>query len=97
MVKSIRLKWYTDPAHSWLRIKRTDAERLGIVHQISAYSYQSRQGTYLYLEEDCDAPLVTEALKQSTDTLPRYCIDKHTNGRSRVRSLPQFTFEEIKR
>lgn len=48
----------------------------------------------LYLEEDCDAPMLLDALSRSTDALPKYSMDRHTDGKSRVKSLPPF-FQEF--
>jgi len=43
---------FEDPGHSWLRVPKRDARRVGFTP--SSYSYQDQ--TYFYLEEDCDAP-----------------------------------------
>ena len=61
-MRTINLKWYSDPSHAWLRISRKDADFLGILPQITSYSYQSKHGNVLYLEEDQDAALVLDAL-----------------------------------
>jgi hypothetical protein len=55
MIKKIKLQWFTDAGHGWLKISREDAENLGILDLISGYSYVSPSGKYLYLEEDQDA------------------------------------------
>ncbi len=55
MIKKIKLQWFTDAGHGWLKISRSDAEDLGILDLISGYSYVSPSGKYLYLEEDQDA------------------------------------------
>jgi hypothetical protein len=89
-IRTIKLQHYSDPGHSWLRISRQDADFLGILSRISSFSYQSHQGKYLYLEEDCDAPLAVEALKVRTDALPQYFNDRHTNKNSRVRGLQPY-------
>jgi len=86
-IRTIPLQWYSDPGHSWLRVSRKDADHLGILNRISAFSYQSESNRILYLEEDCDAPILLDALSKSTDSLPNYRIDRHTNKRSRVKSL----------
>ncbi len=43
---------HEDPGHGWLQVPLTELQALGIVDKISAYSYTD--GTYGYLEEDCD-------------------------------------------
>lgn len=50
---------YADGGHSWLKVKRSELERLGIEHLISTCSYQRKD--YVYLEEDCDAGLYLKA------------------------------------
>ncbi|KKK46807.1 hypothetical protein LCGC14_3161520, partial [marine sediment metagenome] len=44
----------------WLRVRRAELVKLGIADKISGYSYMS--GDYAYLEEDCDAGVLVEAL-----------------------------------
>lgn len=53
------LTFYSDPGHAWLKAPRELVERLKV--PVSTYSY-IREG-YLYLEEDCDAPALLEALE----------------------------------
>ena len=45
--------FFSDPGHGWLRVKKTEIEP--IKDKISPYSYMN--GEYVYLEEDCDAPI----------------------------------------
>lgn len=90
--KQIPVRWYSDPAHSWLRIPRSLAERLNILDKISSYSYQTPNGKYLYLEEDCDAPTFAHALCAPSDKIESvvWKMSRHTNERSRVRYLPTY-------
>lgn len=46
-------KFYEDPGHAWLAVKRAELVKLGILDKISHYSYQ--KGDTVYLEEDWDA------------------------------------------
>lgn len=46
-------KYYRDKEHGWLEVKRKELERLGILDQISGFSYQDRG--MVYLEKDHDA------------------------------------------
>ena len=62
MKQPIKLKWYSDPSHAWLRVLRKDAKALGVLNFISGFSYQSKNGNVLYLEEDRDATLFLNAL-----------------------------------
>ena len=43
---------HTDPGHGWLEVDRAELVALGILGDISPYSYQ--RGDKVYLEEDCD-------------------------------------------
>jgi len=53
--------FHNDPGHGWLEVTRAELVRLGILNQISEYSYQ--RGDKIYLEEDCDATLFYETKK----------------------------------
>jgi len=46
-------RFYHDPGHGWLAVKRVELKRLGLLDKISEYSYQ--RGKTVYLEEDSDA------------------------------------------
>lgn len=93
--KIIYLRWYSDPAHAWLRISRKDAIKLDILDKISAYSYMSEKGQYLYLEENCDARLAFAALKVSPIYLSCYSKTDRYDRRSRVRRLPAFVPQQL--
>jgi hypothetical protein len=54
-------KFYSDPAHAWLAVKRKELIELGLENPISSYSYQ--RGDTVYLEEDQDATLFINTLK----------------------------------
>ena len=51
-MKTKKYDVYADPGHAWLKVKRTELDKLGIADEISSYSYQ--RGDHVYLEEDCD-------------------------------------------
>ena len=58
----LKLKFHCDAGHGWLAAKRNLLAKLGLLDKVSGYSYQ-RGGT-VYLEEDCDAGLLINALKE---------------------------------
>ena len=58
----MQLQVYTDPGHGWVKVKKELLVKLGIETKISRYSYQ--RGEFAYLEEDCDAGLLINALKE---------------------------------
>tara|TARA_B100000405_G_scaffold223037_1_gene158655 strand:- start:250 stop:525 length:276 start_codon:yes stop_codon:yes gene_type:complete len=48
-----KIKWISDPGHSWLQVSKTWIRELNIANLISNYSYED--DTNVFLEEDCDA------------------------------------------
>lgn len=82
----MKLKYYTDPGHGWIAIKRKVLNDLKVADKITVFSYQ--KGQTVYLEEDCDAFLVMQKLSEKgiTVTFDR----KHTNNRSPIRNYNRF-------
>jgi hypothetical protein len=82
----MKLKYYTDPGHGWIAIKRKVLNDLEVADKITVFSYQ--KGQTVYLEEDCDAFLVMQKLSEKgiTVTIDR----KHTNNRSPIRNYNRF-------
>jgi hypothetical protein len=50
----------SDPGHGWVKVPIMQLVRLGIAGKVSSYSYYRRG--FAYLEEDCDAGLLMQAL-----------------------------------
>ena len=48
-------EFFEDAGHGWLKVSKSELEKLGILDKISEYSYV--MGENLYLEEDCDMNL----------------------------------------
>lgn len=80
-------KFYADPAHEWLAVKITELMQLGIITQISTYSYM--RGATAYLEGDCDASLFFNAYKDKYGADPKHTY-KHTNNRSPIRNYDSY-------
>ena len=80
-------KFYADPSHGWLAVKIEELMQLGIVTQISSYSYM--RGATAYLEEDCDASLFFNAYKDKYGTDPKHTY-KHTDNRSPIRNYDSY-------
>jgi hypothetical protein len=74
--------FFSDPAHGWIKVKRSELERLGIADKISGYSYQ--KGDYVYLEEDADGTLFADAKKAHNEpvNLRSHIADKSSKIRS---------------
>ena len=58
--------FYEDPGHGWLEVPLHECRALGIADKISGCSYiRIKDGcAWLYLEEDCDAPLYLDAYRK---------------------------------
>lgn len=85
MQNEMTFKHYFDPGHGWVAVERKLIEGLGLLNQISPYSFQSKSGKTVYLEEDRDAALVVNALK--TAGVNVLLESKETKS---VRSYPRF-------
>lgn len=85
--KELPLYYWQDPGHGWIACPRSFAASLGILDSISHYSYQN--GDMLYLEEDCDATLLINAMKKAG--IPYRLIENHTNRDSPIRNYRSFT------
>lgn len=85
-MKKLKLKFYTDPSHGWLAAKRELVENLGIKFDITHFSYQ--KGNTVYLEEDCDAKLLVERLKNKGVDVDFEV--RSSNNRSHIRSYEQY-------
>lgn len=85
----MKFHFFEDPGHGWLAVERTLVNKLGIAGKISEYSYQNQvPGDTLYLEEDCDAPLLIEAVKKEGGTVE---LEIHVSDRaSFIRRLPPY-------
>lgn len=84
--KTFTIIVYSDPGHSWAKVKRSVLHNLGIADNISSYSYQ--RGEYVYLEEDCDLSTLCMALNQRNTRIK--FVEKHTDRDSRIRSYERY-------
>lgn len=87
MNKTITIQNHSDPGHSWYAVKRSLLLELGIEHKITSYSYQSKAGTTVYLEEDCDATTFFKAAEAAGYVIT---VKDGYKERSPVRSYPDF-------
>ena len=58
----MKLFYYQDPGHGWIKVSNNLINKLAINDKISSYSYMRKD--YAYLEEDCDAGLLFDALEK---------------------------------
>jgi len=85
-MSNLKVKFYSDPGHGWVAVKRQLLVDLGILDKITLYSYQ--KGNTVYLEEDCDFSTLMTALsnKGIALELDRKC----TNKSSPIRCYQRF-------
>jgi len=81
--------YHTDPGHGWLAVKRKLLKELGVADKITAYSYQSKSGQTIYLEEDGDAQRFIQAYKLKYGVEPQ-TVDSYRDYYSPVRSYPGY-------
>lgn len=79
-------KFYADPGHGWLAVKRAELDKLGIADRVTGYSY--KRGATVYLEEDCDYSVFADAMKAAGKEFK--IESKHCNGRSPIRSYDRY-------
>ena len=82
--------FHSDAGHGWLAVKLCLVRELGLIGQISQYSYI--QGSSAYLEEDCDAIRFVAAFKAKFGCEPRI-KDLESKDRSPIRSMKRFAME----
>jgi hypothetical protein len=87
MKTTLTFKYYTDPSHGWVAVKRELLHTLNIADKVSYYSYQ--KGKTVYLEEDCDYSLLINALKEQGIELN--IEERHTNNNSPIRSYERYS------
>lgn len=85
----LKFKYYQDPGHGWVAVKKDFVKKIGLLEKISQGSYQ--KGNTLYLEEDLDAQLVLNTLK--TLNIPFELVSKSINKSSPIRSYSRKTNE----
>lgn len=86
MIKKYRFyKFYSDGRHGWVAVKRSELVELNILDKISGFSYQ--KGKTIYLEEDCDATIFINALKEKDIT---YTFNESYRHSSPIRNYEHF-------
>jgi hypothetical protein len=78
-LKDELMKWHMDAGHSWLEVKKSMLEKLGIAHMISGYSYE--KGDKAYLEEDVDTAVFFKAYFGQN-----WCIRNEVN--EKIKQIP---------
>ena len=87
---------YIDPGHAWLRVPLSELRRLSLLQQISSYSFINNE--WVYLEEDQDAALYLERLKEDGfDPFNEWgCVNEIvSNNPSQIRNYKHFDYISI--
>ena len=87
-MKKFTVTFYSDAGHGWAKVRKSVLQNLNIADKVSSYSYVN--GDYVFLEEDCDLPLLADAL-QKHDTKLVVGNVRHAETRpSRIRSYARY-------
>lgn len=78
----MKLQVYSDSGHAWVKVKRDLLVKLGIEEKISQYSYE--RNDHCYLEEDCDAGILINKLKELN--IEYSFKTNHSNKSSKIRN-----------
>ena len=83
----MKLFYYQDPGHGWIKVSNNLLNKLAINNKISNYSYMRKD--YAYLEEDCDVGILFDALEKQG--LTYQIISKVSRNRSsKIRSYDRY-------
>jgi len=74
-------RFYSDPGHGWVAVKRKELISLQVLHYLSSCSYQ--KGQTVYLEEDIDAGIFINAYENKYGTKPKMKTVYHDYSRIR--------------
>ena len=89
-MKNKTFRFYNDPGHGWLAVKRKLLIELNILEKITSYSYQ--RGNTVYLEEDLDMDTFFKAYESKFSVLPSR-QDIYHKSNSPIRSYECFDRE----
>lgn len=94
-VKQVRrtVPFYADPGHGWLRVQKSDLQRLGIEDKITPYSYQ--RSVFAYLEEDRDMQIYLKAAREA-GWVVTIRDQKASNRSSTIRSYDRYPIFSVR-
>ena len=81
--------FYTDSGHGWVAVPFSLVSELGIIGDISVYSYMHRNGNTVYLEEDCDFGVLADKLKEKGIA---FKLKHKYSERSAIRNYPNYPY-----
>lgn len=94
----MRYRFHTDPGHGWLEVPVEVVRQVGVLDKVSEYSYYSPSRKVLFLEEDCDAPLLNRFLgiERADGSFDQEAYNQHIEEvvyrteQAPLRGLPRF-------
>lgn len=78
--------FHEDAGHGWLEVPRAELAELGVLGEVSQFSYQ--KGDKVYLEEDCDAAVFILTMKNRN--IPFKMVNAPFVDESRIRRYTSF-------
>lgn len=87
---------YSDSGHAWAKVELKELYELGLLGEISCFSYVRQQKltsglkVYAYLEEDCDLAKYIDAYSKHNQGTIFYFKEHHTNKRSKIRGYKNY-------
>ena len=78
--------FYSDPSHGWLEVSKKEIEELGIINNVSQYSYINQD--MIYLEEDSDASIFINSYKSKYGINPN--IYESNQDNNNIRNYSRF-------
>lgn len=87
-MKTIKLSYYTDPAHGWVKVSKKVLFDLEISDKITRYSYM--RGEYAYLEEDHDLSILINAYSKRGITIQ--FNQSNSNRDSKIRGYARYEY-----
>jgi len=78
----VKYNFHEDAGHGWLEVPKKDIEKINLLNRLSSYSYINND--LIYLEEDFDAVIFVNKLKENNIFVElNYIYDGNT---SKIRS-----------
>lgn len=91
--------YHTDPGHGWLEVPSQLIYDLGIEKDITNFSYISRDGKIVYLEEDSDMTTFIKEAQKKFAMQPHMWLPKvkrsDKNAGSPIRNLPPYSMASL--
>ena len=84
---------YSDPSHAWAKVPMRLLARMGLLNQVSPYSYM--RGGFVYLEEDLDLSNFVTAYRQQFNKSPQFREHVSRTRPSKIRSYSHFVILRV--